>query len=164
MRDRPQAARPFAVLVALLGAVLSGGCATITGEATQVINVQTLDARGVAVEGMRCHVSNGSAEYFGNSPMFALSVRRSSSDLEIVCRRGAQVARATAVSRGSKSVALMKAVLPGGTASTVVDHMTGYRYAYPTDLHLRVGQHLVFDANDDELGRPSKGVLADSAR
>ena len=152
------------MLVVLLGSVWLGGCATITGEATQPINVQTLDARGAAVEGMRCHVSNGSAEYFGNSPMFALTVRRSSSDLEIVCRRGALVARATAVSRGSKSVALMKAVLPGGTAATMIDHMSGYRYSYPTDLQLRVGQHLVFDANDDELGRPSKGVLADSPR
>ena len=59
---------------------------------------------------------------------------------------------------------LAKAALPGGTASTVVDHMTGYRYSYPIEVRLRVGQHLVFDANDDAPGRPNKGVLADSPR
>jgi hypothetical protein len=160
---KPRCARFFCAMAALSGSLLSG-CATLTGEPTQVINVQTFDARGRAIEGMRCKVSNGSLEYFGNSPLFGLSVRRSSSDLEIQCNRGPLIARATAVSRGNSAAAVMKAVLPGGTASTVVDHMTGYRYSYPTDLHLRVGQHLVFDASDDELGRPSKGVLADSPR
>lgn len=149
---------------AAVAASLLSGCATITGDATQFINVRTLDARGNSVEGMRCKVTNGSAEYFGNSPMFGLAVRRSSSDLEIQCHRGVHTARATAVSRGSNAAALMKAALPGGAASTVVDHITGYRYSYPTDVQLRIGQHLVFDANDDELGRPSRGVLADSPR
>lgn len=162
MRE-PRTVRLFCAMAAFAVSLLSG-CATITGEPTQIINVQTLDARGQAIEGMRCKVTNGAAEYFGNSPMFGLAVRRSSSDLEIQCHRGSLTARATAVSRGSNMVAWIKAVLPGGTASAVVDHMTGYRYSYPTDLQLRVSQHLVFDANDDESGRPSKGVLADSPR
>ncbi len=151
-------------LLALVPVAMLSGCATLTGEPTQVINVQTLDARGHAVEGMRCRVSNGSEEYFGSSPMFALSVRRSSSDLEVQCQRGALSARATAVSRGNTTTALLKTILPGGGAATVIDHLTGYRYAYPVDLQLRVGQHLVFDAGDDVIGRPSKGVLADSSR
>lgn len=158
--------RPVRLLCATAAFALSllSGCATITGDATQFINVQTLDARGNAIEGMRCKATNGSEEYFGNSPMFGLAVRRSSSDLEIRCHRGALTARATAVSRGNTATDLMKTVLPGGTASVVIDHLTGYRYSYPNDVKLRVGQHLVFDASDDELGRPSRGVLADSPR
>lgn len=155
--------RQLALLVLAPVALLSG-CATMTGEPTQIINVQTLDGRGHAVEGMRCRVSNGSEEYFGTSPMFSLSVRRSANDLEIQCQRGAMTARATAVSRGNTTSALFRAILPGGTAATVIDHISGYRYAYPVNLQLRVGQHLVFDAGDDEIGRPSKGVLAEAGR
>ena len=160
---KPRTVRLFCASAALAASLLSG-CATITGESTQVIHVMTFDARGNSVEGLRCKVSNGSEAYFGNSPMFGLEVRRSSSDLEIRCQGGPMSARGTAVSRGSKAGALAKAVLPGGTASTVVDHMTGYRYSYPIEVRLRVGQHLVFDANDDAPGRPNKGVLADSPR
>jgi hypothetical protein len=156
--------RVAGTVAAACAALLASGCATLTGEATQTINVQTFDTQGRAIEGMRCKVVNGSAEYFGNSPMFALTVRRSSSDLDIECKRGDRVARATAISRGSKAGAVAKAMMPGGTAAVLVDHVTGYRYDYPTNLHLRIGQHLVFDASDDELGRPSKGVLADSPR
>ena len=159
----PRTLRLLCAMAAMAVSLLSG-CATMTGEATQTINVQAFDTRGRAIEGMHCKVTNGSAQYFGNSPLFGLTVRRSSSDLEVLCQRGPMIARATAVSRGSKMGALVKAALPGGTASTMIDHMTGYRYSYPTDLQLRVGQHLVFDADDDEVGRPSKGVLADSPR
>lgn len=151
-------------VLAVFIALLASGCATLTGEPTQTISVQTFDAQGRVVEGMRCKVVNGSAEYFGNSPMFSLTVRRSSSDLDIECTRGDRVARATAISRGGRASAVAKAILPGGTAGVLVDHLTGYRYDYPTNLHLRIGHHLVFDASDDESGRPSKGVLADSPR
>ena len=156
---KPHPVRVLGLLAVLSAGLLATGCATMTGEPTQVINVQTLDAQGHAVEGMRCRVSNGDQEYFGSSPMFALSVRRSANDLEIRCQRGALSAQATAVSRGNTTTALLKAMLPGGGAATVIDHISGYRYAYPVNLQLRVGQHLVFDAGDDEIGRPSKGVL-----
>lgn len=145
--------------------MLASGCATMTGTATQSINVHTVDASDRPIEGMRCRIINGSAEYFGTSPMYDLRVRRSSSDLDIECRRGTLSARGTAVSRGSAAMAAIKALLPGGTAAVAVDHFTGYRYAYPHTMRLRVGQHLVFDASDEaESGRPTRGVVADAPR
>ena len=59
--------------VATLG---RSGCATVTGEATQAINIQTVDAQGKAVDGMKCRIVNGSAEYMGDTPLFGLSVRK----------------------------------------------------------------------------------------
>ncbi len=141
-----------------------GGCATVTGTPTQSIDIHTVDADDRPIEGMRCRVINGSSEYFGTSPMYGLQVRRSATDLDIECRRGALVARGTAVSRGSAAGAAVKALLPGGTASLAIDHISGYRYAYPSALRLRVGQHLVFDASNDVLGRPSHGNQVDAAR
>jgi hypothetical protein len=158
-----RAVRTLLLVAAIAASLALGGCATVTGSPTQSISIHTVDANDRPIEGMRCRVVNGSAEYFGTSPMHDLQVRRSSSDLDIECRRGALVARGTAVSRGSAAGAAAKVLLPGGTASLVIDHVSGYRYAYPSALRLRVGQHLVFDASDDAV-RPSRGIQVDAAR
>jgi len=136
---------------------LLSGCATITGDPTQVVHIETLDERGQPIEGMRCHLSNASSDYFGDSPLFGLEVHRSSSDLKIACHKGNRVAEGTAVSRsgvrgGVTGVANL--LFPGGSAYVVVDHLTGYRYTYPTWLRLQIGQKLVFDAGDDVAGKP----------
>jgi hypothetical protein len=144
----------------LLAAAGLGACATINGEPTQLIQVQTVDAADHPIEGMRCHVFNAYADYYGDSPMFNLNVRRSSSDLHIECRRGDQVAQATAISRG-RALNAASVLLPGGTAYVVIDHLTGYKYAYPSWLRLHVGQHLVFDAYDDLAGHPTPGLQAE---
>jgi hypothetical protein len=141
-------------------ALLAAGCATLTGDALQSISIHTVDAHDRSIAGFRCRVINGSAEYVGDSPLLDLRVRRSASDLEIECRHGSHVARATAVSRGSAIDGAVKALLPGGTVMLAVDHLTGYRYAYPSAMRLRIGQHLVFDARDEAPGKPA--VAADS--
>lgn len=158
------AVRTLLLVAAVTVSLALGGCATVTGTPTQSISIHTVDANDRPVEGMKCRVINGSAEYFGTSPMYDLRVRRSASDLAIECRRGALVARGTAVSRGSGVDAAVKAAMPGGTAALLVDHVSGYRYAYPSAMRLRVGQHLVFDASDDALGRPSRGIQVDAGR
>lgn len=156
--------RTLRTLFCPLAALALGGCATMTGSATQSISIHTVDANDRPVEGMKCRVVNGSAEYFGTAPMYDLQVRRSASDLAIECRRGALLARGTAVSRGSGAAEAVRALLPGGSAALVVDHISGYRYAYPSTMRLRVGQHLVFDASDDALGRPTRGIQVDAGR
>jgi hypothetical protein len=142
---------------------LLGACATLTGDPTQVLQIETVDERGRVIEGMRCHLSNASSDYFGDSPMLEVEVHRSASNLQIACHLGDRVAEGTAVSRGGvRGVANM--LLPGGTAYMVIDHLTGYRYTYPTWLRLQVGQKLVFDASDDVSGKPVPGVRAETAR
>lgn len=147
--------------VLLLLVALLPGCATLTGEATQSVSIQIVDANDRPIR-MRCHVSNASADWFGDSPMHDLVVRRSGSDLTIECRKGNLVARGTAVSRGSMVEDAVKVLLPGGTAMVAIDHISGYRYAYPGWVELRVGQHLVFDADRQIAGKPAPGMLADT--
>jgi hypothetical protein len=152
------------VLASVLAAML-GGCATVTGDPTQTVHIETLDERGRPIEGMRCQVRNDSAEYFGDSPMFGLEVRRSSSDLKIRCRLGDRVAEATAVSRSGLRGGITGAVnlmMPGGSGLMVIDHLTGYRYAYPAWVRLQIGQKLVFDASDDVDGQPTASVRKNS--
>jgi len=137
--------------------LLLGACATVTGTPTQAVSIDAVDAFGRPVEGMRCRIANVAADYFGTTPVFDLQVRRSWSDLEIECRRGALSARATAVSRGSM---LASVLLPGGTAAIIIDHVSGYRYSYPTRMRLRIGEHLVFDADAPAPTGTSLGDIA----
>ena len=143
--------------LAVIQAALLGACATITGDPTQVVHVETLDEQGQPIEGMRCRLSNASSEYFGDSPMFSLEVHRSASDLKIACRLGDRIAEGTAVSRSGLRGGITGAanlVLPGGSAYMVIDHLTGYRYAYPTWVRVQIGRKLVFDAGDQVDGKP----------
>lgn len=138
---------------------LLAGCATLTGEPNQAIQIRTLDASDKPISGLRCHAVNASSDYYGTSPMIDLQVRRSSSDLQIECSGHGMVARGTAISRGN-AAAVAAAILPGGTASMVIDYVSGYSFTYPAWIQLRVGQDLVFDAYNDVAGQPTKSVQA----
>jgi hypothetical protein len=156
--------RLSALALSAVPIALLGGCATVTGDPTQVVHVETLDERGQPIDGMRCHLSNASSDYFGDSPLFNLEVHRSSSDLKINCRLGDRVAEGSAVSRSGLRGGVTGAVnllMPGGSGMMVIDHLTGYRYAYPAWIQLRIGQKVVFDASDDIAGQPSLGVGTD---
>ncbi len=143
MSSLPAISRLVTLGLLPLGALLASGCATVTGEPTQRVTIVAVDADNQPLPGMRCRVVNGAAEYFGDSPMRDVPVRRSASDLEIECKRGALIARGTAISRGGLSV--LQGVLPGGTALIALDHLSGYRYSYPVEIRVRAGEHLVFD-------------------
>jgi len=154
-------------VVALSGiqALVLGACATITGDPTQVVHVETVDEHGQPIEGMRCHLHNASGEYFGDSPMFGLEVHRSSSDLRMACRMGNRIAEGRAISRSGlrgAGTGLVNLMMPGGSGMMAIDHFTGYRYTYPGWVVLRIGQKLEFDASDDEGGRPVPGVRTDA--
>ena len=157
----PPIRRVSVLAVAIAQAALLSACATITGDPTQVVHVETLDERGQPIEGMRCHLSNASSDYFGDSPLFNLEVHRSASDLKIECRLGDRIAEGAAVSRSGIRGGITGAanlIMPGGSAYMVIDHLTGYRYAYPTWVRVQIGRKLVFDAGDQVDGKPVPAV------
>jgi hypothetical protein len=127
------------LLAALVLGLLSG-CATLSGEPTQKVNIQTVDAEGKTIDGMSCRASNTSA-------------------LIVECRReGYPMARGVVVSR-AVDMQLLQMLLPGGSSLMVVDHLTGYMYAYPRWVRLQVGTDMVFDRRD-EVGRgPTPGLI-----
>jgi hypothetical protein len=155
------------VVLAGVQVALLGACATVTGDATQVVHIETLDERGRPIEGMRCHVSNDSAEYFGDSPMFGLEVHRSFSSLKIACHLGDRIAEGTAISRSGLrggATSVVDLLIPGGSGLVAIDHLTGYRYTYPSWVVLQIGRKLEFDASDDAGGKPVVGVRTDVAQ
>jgi hypothetical protein len=146
-------------LLLVLGTVLIGGCATVSGNATQPVSIQTVDAEGRVIEGMSCRVSNAAGEYVGDTPMFDLKVRRSAAPLLVECRaHGRQVARAVLVPRADAMVPA-QVLLPGGTSLMVIDHITGFMYAYPRWIRLQAGADMVFDRRDERGRYPTPGVV-----
>ena len=151
----------FRAAFAFVAALALGGCATVTGEATQAINIQTVDAQGRPVDGMGCRIVNGSAEYMGDTPMFGLRVRRSSTPLVAECKRqGYPVARALIISRANlASGSTAQLLLPGGSSMLVIDHISGYMYQYPRWIRAQVGADMIFDRNDEKGLQPTPGVI-----
>lgn len=126
--------------VVLLVALLAG-CATLSKDETQPLDIRVFDLDGRQVDAS-CRLVNGSQTMVGNAPLFRLPVSRSGSDLVIECTRpGLPPARAVAVSRSSNAVALVIQPL----ASTVIDHFSGRIYDYPEHMDLVLGRELVFD-------------------
>jgi hypothetical protein len=146
------------VLFAAFALALSG-CATLTGDATQKLNIQTVDRDGRVVDGMSCHASNASADYVGVTPMFDTQVRRSSSALIVECRRdGLPLTRGVVVSRGV-NMQPVQLLLPGGTSMMAIDHLSGYMYSYPRWIRLQVGADMVFDRRDEKDRGPTPGLI-----
>lgn len=131
------------LLFACIAPLLASGCATITGDATQTIEITAVDANDRPLRGMTCRLDNGHGEQVVTTPARTVEVRRSANDLEIECTLGGQVARGTVVSRGDNK--MEHSFIPGGSLLAVIDHVSGYMYAYPTPLVLRAGAHLRFE-------------------
>ena len=150
--------RAFLVAVA---SVAAGGCATVTGDATQAINIQTVDAKGKPIDGMACRIVNGSAEYMGDTPLFNLKVRRSSTPLVAECKRnGYPMARALIISRADlASGSTAQLLLPGGSSMLIVDHISGFMYQYPRWIRPQVGADMIFDRNDERGRDPTPGIV-----
>jgi hypothetical protein len=54
---------------------------------------------------------------------------------------------------------LLQMLLPGGSSLMVVDHLTGYMYAYPRWVRLQVGTDMVFDRRDEVDRGPTPGLI-----
>lgn len=150
---------PFRAAALFAASLLLSGCATVSGDSTQPISIQTVDAEGRVIEGMSCLVSNDAARYVGDSPMFDLRVRRSSMPLVVECRAdGRPLARAVLVPRGDNAVAAQM-LLPGGSSFMVIDHITGFMYAYPRWIRMQAGADMVFDRRDERGRDPTPGLV-----
>jgi len=146
MHDIRRAAVRIAFAAAALGL---GGCATVMNDATHPLKIETKTEAGETVTGAECKVTNDyhmAQELKSGSVM---QVRRSATDLDIVCRQAGQPdATAKAISR--PNAGLFGNIILGGVIGAVIDHSRGSAYTYPTWLVLIFGRALVFDRSDDQ--------------
>lgn len=142
----------------LMMAVLTAltGCASVMNDTTHGMKVETKSASGETVTGADCKFSNDYGTTTGKSGD-VVTVRRSSKDLEIVCKAPNNAdASGRAVSRTNGG--MWGNILIGGGIGAVIDHNRGTAYTYPTWVQLVFGKSLTFDRRDEKDGQPTLGV------
>lgn len=143
-------------LILLIAACLAAtGCATVVNESTQPIKVETRTDKGELVAGADCKMTNDRESVSVNSGG-TVEVRRSASDLDIVCSHPDNPdANARAISRANSG--MFGNIIIGGAVGAIIDHNKGTAYTYPTWIQLVFGKVMVFDRNDEKDGGPVAG-------
>ena len=137
------------------------GCASVMNDTTHGMKVETKSASGETVAGTECKFSNDYGTTTGKSGD-VVTVRRSSKDLEIVCKAPNNPdANGRAISRTNGG--MWGNILIGGGIGAVIDHNRGTAYTYPTWVQLVFGKALTFDRRDEKDGQPTLGTEATQA-
>lgn len=148
-----------AVLVA--GAFALTGCASVINDVTHPMKVETKTPAGALVVGADCKLTNDYGVFQVKSGDTA-QVRRSSKDLEIVCKDPANPdATAKAISRANGG--MFGNILLGGGIGAIIDHNKGTAYSYPIWVQMVFGKSLVFDRSTEKDGVPTVGTEAPGA-
>lgn len=115
--------------------VFLGGCATITGQNTQPISVQTVSDEG-DLPGVACELENSKGKWFVTTPGTTV-VGKASDDLLIMCsKRGFDLGKAAVTSK--TNAGMWGNVLIGGGIGAVIDHNSGAAYNYPPLVSIRL--------------------------
>ncbi len=130
------------------------GCATITKDANQQVQVDAYTKDQQRVMDARCVAKNDRGQWDVKTPG-AVSVHRSGENLVIKCEKdGMEPGTATAVSRANGG--MFGNILIGGGIGAIVDHNKGTAYTYPSWLKIIMGEETLFDRRDEtEDGKPS---------
>lgn len=140
------------VAAAILSLTLSA-CASITGDTVQSIRIETRLADGTEVKDADCELFNEHGSFRAKSPG-GVTVRRSSTDLNITCRKDALPdAEGRAVSRANGG--MWGNIIFGGGVGAIIDHNKGTAYTYPQWIQVIFGKIMGFDRSDDQDGQPS---------
>jgi hypothetical protein len=128
--------------------MFSGGCATITSNEMQPVNLTTQTEEGGIVEKARCTLKNDKGDWQMESPGF-VSVRRSAEDLIVECKKdGHPDGFLRAISRAAAG--MFGNIIFGGGIGAIIDHSKGTGYNYPDNMPVRMGKSVVIDRRDEQ--------------
>jgi hypothetical protein len=140
----------------LLTPTLFSGCATITNDANQSVQIETYSKEDNPISGVKCTAQNERGEWPVTSPG-AVSVHRSGENLLVNCEKdGEQPGRGTVISRVNGG--MFGNILFGGGIGAIIDHNKGTAYTYPSWLRIVMGENLVYDRKDEKENTPLIGV------
>ena len=136
-----------------------GACASITSDSMQTLRVETLDKDGKSVAGAACTLSNDRGVFNATTPA-TVSVRKSSEDLSIDCKKDGEPAVATGRLISRAGAGMFGNILIGGGIGAIIDHSKGVAYNYPDWVQLIFGEPQVFDRMHREDGKPTQSLAA----
>lgn len=133
----------FLVLTGMLS-----GCASITKDANQPIQIETYSKNNQLVTGAKCVAKNERGEWFATSTGI-VNVHRSGQNLLVTCdKAGEEIGNATVISRANGG--MFGNILLGGGIGAIIDHNKGTAYSYPDWIRIILGESLVFDRKNNK--------------
>lgn len=139
--------------LSLLGMSLLSGCATITGDSTQSIGVETYARTGEKLTGVSCTALNDKGSWMLVAPN-SVVVRRSAEDIMINCQKdGHEPGTTRLISRSNAGI--WGNIIFGGGVGAIIDHNKGTGYTYPNWVKVQMGKTLTFDRMDEKEGAPA---------
>jgi len=144
-----------ALCVLFLASGLLGGCATITKDANQSVQIETYDKNNQPISGVQCTAENERGKWTTMTPG-SVSVHRSSQNLLVNCEKENEKAgRGTVISRVNGG--MFGNIVFGGGIGAIIDHNKGTAYTYPSWLRIVMGDSLVYDKKDEKENSPVIG-------
>lgn len=140
--------------------VLLSGCATITKDANQSVQIETYSKDNQPVSGTKCVAQNDRGQWTVTTPG-SVSVHRSGENLLVNCEKaGEKPGQGTVISRANGG--MFGNILLGGGVGAIIDHNKGTAYTYPSWLRIVMGENLVFDRKNEEENKPMTGTTTTS--
>ncbi|GBG14097.1 uncharacterized protein NMK_1657 [Novimethylophilus kurashikiensis] len=144
-------------LVFLIAASLTG-CATITKDANQSVQIETYSKDNQPVSGAKCVAQNDRGQWNTSAPG-TISVHRSGENLIVNCEKdGEQPGKGTVISRANGG--MFGNIVFGGGIGAIIDHNKGTAYTYPSWIRIIMGETLIFDRKVEVENQPMAGVPA----
>lgn len=145
----------------LIASGVLSGCATITKDANQSVQIETYTKDNQPISGVKCVAQNDRGQWTTTTPG-AVNVHRSGQNLQINCEKEAeQPGRGTVVSRANSG--MFGNILIGGGIGAIIDHNKGTAYTYPSWLRIVMGDSLVYDRRNEVENSPMTGKNPDTA-
>ncbi len=127
----------------LLTSLTFTGCASITSDSMQPLNVSAKSAEGKDLSTVDCTLRNEKGEWDVKAPNM-VSVHKAAGNLTVRCKKaGHPDGKLTAVSRAGAS--MYGNILFGGGVGALIDHNRGTAYNYPSKLPVVMGKTVVVD-------------------
>jgi len=115
-------------------AVLTTGCATVSGSPNQTVSILTKNQKGEDVSEAKCELNNDKGRWYLTTPGSTM-VQRSNEDMKIVCEKaGHDTGRKNVVSEVKGS--MYGNIILGGGIGAIIDHSNGSAYEYPSIVHI----------------------------
>lgn len=131
-----------------VAATLFGGCASITKDSNQPVQVETYSKSNQLVSGAKCVAKNERGEWSTTSTG-TVNVHRSGQNLIVKCdKEGEPSGLATVISRANGG--MFGNILFGGGIGAIIDHNKGTAYSYPDWIRVILGDNLVFDRKNNK--------------
>ena len=142
----------------LLAPVVLSGCATITKDASQTVQLETYSKDNQPITGAKCTAQNERGQWTTLSSG-SVYVHRSGQNLVITCDKdGEETGHGTAISRANGG--MFGNIVFGGGIGAIIDHNKGTAYTYPSWVRVIMGENLIYDRRDEVENSPMTGKTA----